>query len=114
MESFYGDTPPVGQCGGDEAAFKAAVYMARRKSLSTEHVSKQGPEGEAKFLLVKDEHERNMMTEKLIPGSWLIYKSCGDEKEPFWLGRTRCDTDWDDKYQWHNDSDEAVEVGEGG
>jgi len=48
--------------GGGKAAFKAAVFMTRRKPLPKEHVNKKGPEGEAKFLVVRDEHECNMMT----------------------------------------------------
>jgi len=61
--------------------------MARRAPLSKEHVNKKGSEGELNFLVAKYEHERKMMTEKLMPGSWLIYNRCGDEKNLFGLGR---------------------------
>ena len=98
--------------GGPEAAFKAAVYSARRKPLPQESTGEIELGVQLDIIAPRNDERRNRMTRNLKPGSWLIYKSDGDERERFWLGRAQPYHGWHGKCQWYNISDQMVETKE--
>ena len=100
--------------GGTEAAFKAAVYMGMSKPMKEKSANIYEAGLQSELSAQKDKVDCNTMAEKLMPGTWLVYKRCGDMEEPIRLGRAQRNNAWDKKCQWYNDSDKVVEFRDGG
>ena len=50
----------------------------------------------------------NDMASKLIPGSWVVFKSTDDPAQPMWLGRAVLRDEWSNNCIWKNESDQTI------
>ena len=44
------------------------------------------------------------MASQLTPNDWVIFKSTGDEDQPFWLGKTLSKSEWGNSCMWYNNT----------